>query len=235
MSCAPRSRPFRQRLLLRAVSAGDVDAVFAIHGNAETYRFHPDGVARSREESAAQLAGWQREWREVGFGFWAVSVATDPRVVGFGGLTRRTFRERPVLNTYYRFDPSAWGHGYATEMAAAAAALARRLLPELPMIIRTRPANLAAQAVAGKIGLVRAVDLDEHLLSYVSHWNGPRPARAPISRPASAATTVLGSRVHTPGSSPTRASTIDCWFTSWSSESGSATAGPECPPAPGRA
>ena len=159
------------RLLLRAVSPGDVDAVFAIHGNRETYRFHPDGVARSREESAAQLAGWQREWREVGFGFWAITVATDPRVVGFGGLTRRTFRERSVLNTYYRFDPSAWGHGYATEMAAAAAALARELLPDFPMIVRTRAGNLAAQAVAQKLGLVRAVELDDHLLTYVSRWN----------------------------------------------------------------
>lgn len=161
-----------ERLLLRAVNTADVDAVFAIHGNPWTYRFHPDGVARSREESAAQLARWQREWHEVGFGFWAVTTATDRRVVGFGGLTRRTFHERSVLNTYYRFDPSAWGHGYATEMASAAAALARKLLPELPMIVRTRPGNLAARAVAEKLGLVRAVDLDDHLLTYVSHWNG---------------------------------------------------------------
>lgn len=160
-----------ERLLLRAVNTADVDAVFAIHGNPETYRFHPDGVTRSREESAEQLAGWQREWHEVGFGFWAVTIATDPQVVGFGGLTRQTFHARSVLNTYYRLDPSAWGHGYATEMASAAAALARKLLPELPMIVRTRPGNLAAQAVAEKLGLVRAVDLDDHLLTYVSHWN----------------------------------------------------------------
>ena len=139
-------------------------------------------MARSRAESAAQLAGWQREWREVGFGFWAVTVATDPRVVGFGGLTRRPFRDRPVLNIYYRFDPSAWGHGYATEMAAAAATLARKLLPELPMIVRTRPRNLAAQAVARKLGLVRAIDLDDHLLTYVSHWNGPRARDGPDHR-----------------------------------------------------
>jgi len=158
------------RLVLRAVSGEDVDAVFAIHGNPDTYRFHPDAVTRSREDSAAQLAGWQREWPEVGFGFWAISVADDPRVIGFGGLTKRTFRQRPVLNTYYRFDPSAWGNGYATEMAGAAAGLARNLIPDLPIVVRTREANPAARRVAEKLGLVRAPDLDDHLVTYVSHW-----------------------------------------------------------------
>jgi ribosomal-protein-alanine N-acetyltransferase len=106
----------------------------------------PAEIARTREEAAARLAGWQREWRELGFGFWAVSVPPDPQVIGFGGVTRQIFHERLVLNAYYRFDPSAWGHGYATEMAAIAAALACRLLPEWPMIVRTRPGNRAAQA-----------------------------------------------------------------------------------------
>jgi [ribosomal protein S5]-alanine N-acetyltransferase len=159
------------RLLLRAVSESDVEAVFAIHGDPETYRFHPSGVARSRKESATQLAGWQREWLEVGFGFWAVRVTSDPRVIGFGGLTKRVFQERPVLNTYYRFEPAAWGHGYATEMASAALMLAGRLMPELPVIVRTRPENKAAQAVARNLGLTRAPQLDDHMLTFVSQWS----------------------------------------------------------------
>jgi RimJ/RimL family protein N-acetyltransferase len=169
------------RLLLRAVCADDVDAAFAIHGNPLTYRSHPSGVARSREESAAQVAGWEREWQDVGFGFWAVSVAGDPRVIGFGGLTKRAFRERLVLNTYYRFDPCAWGHGYATEMASAALGLAGRLLPEFPVIIRTRPQNRAAQAVAEKLGLVHAPDLDDHMLTYVSRWTRPGDGNNPAA------------------------------------------------------
>jgi hypothetical protein len=36
------------RLLLRAVSGSDVDVWFAIHGDPATYRFHPNGVTRSR-------------------------------------------------------------------------------------------------------------------------------------------------------------------------------------------
>ena len=158
------------RLLLRAVAERDVDASFAIHGDPATYRFHPGGVTRSRAQAAAQLADWQCEWTELGFGFWAVSRAADEPLIGFGGLTRRVFRKRPVLNTYYRFAPSAWGHGYATEMAGAALGLAQRLLPDMPVIVRTRPANVAARAVAEKLGLMRAPELDDHMLTYVSHW-----------------------------------------------------------------
>ena len=159
------------RLVLRAVSDSDVDASFAIHGDPATYRFHPGGVSRSRAQAAAQLADWQREWTELGFGFWAVSLAASEQVIGFGGLTRRIFRERPVLNIYYRFAPSAWGHGYATEMADAALGLTRRLLPDMPVIVRTRPANVAARAVAEKVGLTRAPELDDHMLTYVSEWD----------------------------------------------------------------
>ena len=164
------------RLLLRAVSESDADASFAIHGDPATYRFHPNGVTRSREQSAAQLVRWQREWSELGFGFWAVRLAVDERVVGFGGLTRRTFHKRPVLNAYYRFAPRVWGHGYATEMTRAALRLAERLLPELPVLVRTRPANLAARGVAENLGLKRAPELDDHMLTYVSHWTRAAPA-----------------------------------------------------------
>lgn len=156
------------RLLLRAAEPGDGDASFAIHGDPEINRFNPSGATASREAATAQLQGWVLEWRVHGFGFWAVRQAGAETVIGFGGLTRRMFRGTPVLNTYYRFAPSAWGQGYATEMAQAALALAGRWLPELPVIVRTRPGNLAAQRVAGKLGLVRAPELDDEMLTYVS-------------------------------------------------------------------
>ncbi len=164
-----------ERLLLRAVQAEDADVAFAIHGNPDTYRFHPAGVTRSHKDSAARLADWTREWEQTGFGFWAVRRHEDPQVIGFGGLSLQSWRERPVLNTYYRFDPAAWGRGYATEMVAAALALARRLMPDVPVVVRTRPENDAARAVAEKVGLLRAPHLDDQLLTYVSSWPEATP------------------------------------------------------------
>jgi ribosomal-protein-alanine N-acetyltransferase len=162
-----------ERLSLRAPAPGDLGAVFAIHGDPETYRFHPASRMRSEADAVKWLEHGQREWDRHGVGLWAVRVRTRPEVVGFGGLSRVTFHGRPALNTYYRFALEARSHGYATEMTLAAHGLAARLLPELPRIVRTHPDNDNAQSVAVKCGLARRPELDERdaeLAAYVSHW-----------------------------------------------------------------
>jgi RimJ/RimL family protein N-acetyltransferase len=65
-----------------------------------------------------------------------------------------------VLNFFYRFTPSAWGQGFATEAATAVAAWASRPVPRLPLIARIRPGNVASQRVAVRAGLIRAEHLD---------------------------------------------------------------------------
>jgi RimJ/RimL family protein N-acetyltransferase len=67
---------------------------------------------------------------------------------------------RPVWNLLYRFLPSAWGHGYAREAAAAAVRTAGLVAPERLVIARVRPVNTASAGVAAAIGLQRRPDLD---------------------------------------------------------------------------
>ncbi|MGI8563964.1 MAG: GNAT family N-acetyltransferase [Candidatus Dormibacter sp.] len=109
-------------------------------------------------------------WDRYGFGHWAVSAELEPAVIGFGGIGRMTWREREILNVYYRFSPSVWGNGYACEVLRAAIKLWQRWLPDLPLVVRTRPANVAARRVAEKSGLERRTDLDcEHVI-YALGW-----------------------------------------------------------------
>jgi [ribosomal protein S5]-alanine N-acetyltransferase len=61
---------------------------------------------------------------------------------------------------FYRFTPSAWGRGLAGEAATAVTAWASRQIPDLPLIARVRPANVASQRVAIRAGLTRAEHLD---------------------------------------------------------------------------
>lgn len=82
-------------------------------------------------------------------------------VIGFCGLKVLSFRDREVLNLFYRFDPAHWGRGYATEAAGAVVGWAGERLPDWPVMARVRVENGASQRVAERIGLTRSPDLDE--------------------------------------------------------------------------
>lgn len=158
-----------ERLLLRRPEVSDGPAIFRIEGDPATNRYNPRPY--TREESDVALHRWLAQWDADGCGYWMVTIAPDPTVIGIGGVRRFSWRECDVLNLYYRFTPSAWGAGYATEMARTAVDLARRHLPFLPVIARVRAVNSASQRVAERAGLERRSDLDtEEHLAYALGW-----------------------------------------------------------------
>jgi ribosomal-protein-alanine N-acetyltransferase len=154
-----------ERLVLRRLQSGDGPAMFAIHGDPETFRYSPRSPDPDLSTSEKDLRRWLRGWENDGYGYWAVTLPGKLDVIGFGGISRFVFRDRNALNLYYRFTPAAWNHGYASEMARTAVTLARTHLPQLPVVARTRPANIASIRTAEKAGLQRRPDLDtEHIV-----------------------------------------------------------------------
>jgi ribosomal-protein-alanine N-acetyltransferase len=149
-----------ERLALRCPHAGDASAFFQVDGDPETNRFSPYGPAPDLVASEARLHEWLRQWREDGYGYWALAVLPDSAVLGFGGVRRIIWQGQAVLNLYYKLQPAIWRHGDATELARAAVSHAQAYLPHLPIIARTRPDNLASQRTAERAGLLRRPDLD---------------------------------------------------------------------------
>src|SRR5215469_6324787 len=149
-----------ERLGLRRPTGADAPAMFAIHGDPSTNRYNPHGPDPDFATSEEVLRQWLRQWDDDGFGYWAVTLAIDPTVIGFGGVRRITWHDRDILNLYYRLAPAAWGHGYATETARAAVELARSHLPALPIVARVRSVNIPSVLTAERAGLVRRSDLD---------------------------------------------------------------------------
>lgn len=101
------------RLTLRRLLPTDGPAMFAVHSDPATYRYsparpHPD-LSTSEEMLQALLQGWDT----AGFGYWAVTLVRDAKeqVIGFGGVEQRVWREREVLNLYYRLTPVPGGRG----------------------------------------------------------------------------------------------------------------------------
>jgi [ribosomal protein S5]-alanine N-acetyltransferase len=148
-----------ERLSARRPTADDLAAVWRIHSDPETYRHHPAGCPHHREEAAGLLDHWVEHWQRWGFGYAVIRTLGSPDAIGFAGLRWQRLGG-PVLNLYYRFAPAAWGHGHATEIAAAIVAWARTTHPATPVIARIALNNPASMRVAERIGMAVTTVID---------------------------------------------------------------------------
>jgi len=142
------------RLLLRRPAEADLDALFAVHADPVSNRFHPSGAMRSREQAQALLQTWIAHWRSAGFGYWAIALREQPeQLLGFGGLMNQAIDERQSLSLYFRFHPQAWGQGYASEMALAALERAFTRLRAGAVLAVVQPANVPSRKTLERIGM----------------------------------------------------------------------------------
>ncbi|MFG2121143.1 GNAT family N-acetyltransferase [Streptomyces sp. NPDC048710] len=148
------------RLSLRRPAEADIDAIFAVHSDPDTCAHNPSDALARFEEAEVLYRRWDDQWERHGYGYWVVRCHGSDRQLGFCGVKPMELHGERVLNLFYRFAASAWGQGFAGEAAAAVTAWAHRHLPDLPLIARIRPANVASQRVALRAGLDRAQHLD---------------------------------------------------------------------------
>src|SRR5262249_41014880 len=134
----------------------------ATSGQAASGRLQPlaRGQCRDRRPVPQLFRRWDEHWRRYGFGYWTVRRHGADQPVGFCGIKVMRFSDRDVANLFYRFDPTAWGCGLATEAASAVTSWAAENIPDRVLIARVRPQNVASQRVAVHAGLERAEHLD---------------------------------------------------------------------------
>ncbi|WP_406278665.1 GNAT family N-acetyltransferase [Embleya sp. NBC_00896] len=112
------------RLLLRRWRDDDLDALAAMNADPEVMRYVGDGNPRTRAQSEAALAQYERDWDARGFGLFAVELRTpEPGPVGalagWAGLAVPEFLPEvmPTVEIGWRLARPCWGHGIATEAA----------------------------------------------------------------------------------------------------------------------
>ena len=155
----PRRSSVREtvRLRLRPLQIEDLEALAAVESDPITNRHRPAGPP-SRGEVEQYLREFVQAWDEQGAGYWAVEHGGA--FIGVAGLRRLAFHDRDCWNLYYRLRPDLWGRGFASEAAREAVLFAGEQDVMLPVVARTRPANVPAQRVAERAGLERREDLD---------------------------------------------------------------------------
>ena len=154
------------RLLLCRPSVADADAYFAINSDPATNVHNPAGPMVDPTAAAPVLELWARHWREEGYGYWTVRDPGSGEILGFAGV-RPPLRGEDFLNLYYRFRPSAWGKGYATEVGRAAMALAAKAAPGRVVAALIRPKNEPSIAVARRLGMHPEGEVERELGTYL--------------------------------------------------------------------
>ncbi len=90
-----------------------------------------------------------------GWGLWALEQRASGRFLGFTGLARPTFEARfvPAVEIGWRLSRAAWGAGFATEAARAAAGFAFDELALDELVSFTAECNAACRAVMRRLGM----------------------------------------------------------------------------------
>jgi RimJ/RimL family protein N-acetyltransferase len=117
---APLGEVGTRRLSLRRLERHDLDELAAVFAEREVWQFEY-GRGMTRSETEAFLDRQMKLWTECGFGGCAVRERAQPDLIGVVGLSVPLFSHEflPAVTVGWRFAPTTWRRGYASEAATA--------------------------------------------------------------------------------------------------------------------
>jgi RimJ/RimL family protein N-acetyltransferase len=138
------------RLVLRRPRLSDAADLLRFLGDADAMRYTHS--LASLRECRRHLAGHECQRRKRGFGPWTVLDRKHREIIGFGGLYDDPFDAGWGAEIGYRFAPSAWGNGYATELTRFCLTVAHGRLGLAEVRAFAHPDNAASRRVLKKAG-----------------------------------------------------------------------------------
>ncbi len=141
------------RLVLRPPQGSDVDALFAIQGDANAMRYTFCAADRAATESF--LHSHADRFDEDGYAQWTALLAGSGRIVGWGGLGKDPHAPHWGPEVAYFLDPAVWGRGLATEIVVATLVHAFVDVGLEEVGAFALPANAASVRVLEKCGFER--------------------------------------------------------------------------------
>ncbi len=142
-----------QRLLLRDWREKDAEPFRQLNADPEVMRYFLKPL--SAAESDAFLDRIRAEIQSAGFGLYAAELKDSGAFIGLLGFHVPTFETdfTPCVEIGWRLAREAWGHGYATEGAAACLAYGFEQLGFDEVYSFTSVPNKPSQRVMQKIGM----------------------------------------------------------------------------------
>lgn len=185
MSSLPTPTLTTARLRLRPFTAGDTDAIYALHSNARVLRYWDSPPWKDRAR-AGRFVARCAEMEQEGSGV-RLAIERADGFVGWCGLMDRNPDYRSATLGFCLAE-AAWGQGIATEAAGALLGWAFDTLDLNRVHSPADTRNVASARVLEKLGFVREGTLREDCIvdgdvsdSWVygllrREWKPPRPA-----------------------------------------------------------
>jgi ribosomal-protein-alanine N-acetyltransferase len=155
------------RLLLRHWREEDREPWAAMSADPAVMEHFP--ALLTPEVSSAWIDRVGADLERRGWGLWALEELGTGRFLGFTGLNVPRFDAHftPAVEIGWRLRRDAWGHGYASEAARGALAVAFEDLGLDELVSFTAVPNVRSQAVMRRIGMTHdpVDDFDHPLLA----------------------------------------------------------------------
>ncbi|SEC75960.1 GNAT family N-acetyltransferase [Paenibacillus sp. GP183] len=151
------------RLQLRDWEETDLEPFSRLNADEKVMTYFPKTL--STEETNVFYKSIVSEFKECGFGLYAVEVKESKVFIGFIGFHRATFEAdfTPCIEIGWRLKKEAWGKGYATEGAEACLQYGFNKLGFIDVYSFTADVNNPSKNVMIKIGM-----------SFVKTFNHPK-------------------------------------------------------------
>jgi len=142
-----------KRTYIREFEIEDGPGVLAFSRDQLVTRFTGDaGLVTNLDEAKAVITQvWKPEYKQYGYGRWAVVHKESGQVMGFCGFKHDKKLAMPDMG--YRFLPQFWGKGYASETASACVDYGQKALGIEAFFGDVMPENIASIKVLEKLGL----------------------------------------------------------------------------------
>nr|WP_166177761.1 GNAT family N-acetyltransferase [Altererythrobacter segetis] len=151
------------RLNLRLWEERDLDN-WLTHLNTPEVKAYLGGI-ETPDKVAEKFAKLNRDWHEDGYSFLAVEMREDAMFLGTCGIAAIATECAPDglkggIQVGWQLRADRWGHGYATEAAAAVVAMAFDRFDRPTLYAQTSERNRGSWRVMERLGMQRRSELD---------------------------------------------------------------------------
>ncbi len=148
-----------KNLILRDVKESDIDGMFQLDSNKEVHKYLGNNPITNKKQAEEAVTFIRQQYKERGIGRFATVEKSSGRFIGWAGLKLNQGEKEKLngvedfIDVGYRFIPTFWGRGYATEAALASLEYGFKTMNYDLIYGAAEAENIASNKILRKIGL----------------------------------------------------------------------------------